>query len=260
MKKFLRALKPQVISEADFPPGVRARRNARARRLSLRLDIYARCVVLNIPRRTSMKKAREFALDHSIWIARKLRELPTPIPFMDGSVIPFFGVEHKILHQGTRARQPVTAENGTISVHGDAAHINRRVRDFLIAQARQNLHEMTRAKAALAGKTVKKLTVRDTKTRWGSCSANGEISLSWRLVFAPQFVTDYIVAHEVAHLEFMHHKKSFWKLCDSLCEDGAGARLWLRKNGQSLHRYGQQDGTSPSRTPLNLFSGNGQKA
>lgn len=259
MKKFLRALKPEVISESDFPPGVRPLRNHRARRLSLRLDIYNRCVVLNIPRRASLAKAKEFAWQNGPWIERKLTALPRPVPFAHGVTIPFFGADHQIVHASPRARQAASVENGKIHVHGDPAHINRRLRDFLINQAREKLHEMTKAKAALVGRELKSFSLRDTKSRWGSCSVQGEICLSWRLVFAPEHVIEYIVAHEVAHLEYMHHKKSFWKLCDSLCADGPGARQWLKKHGQSLHRFGQQGGDTASLLPLSSFSGNGQE-
>lgn len=259
MKKLLRALRPETISEVDFPPGVRPLRNHRARRLSLRLDIYSRCVVLNIPRRASLARAREFARQNSVWIEKKLASLPRPVPFAHGGVIPFFGADHEIVHASRRARQATGIENGKILVHGDPAHISRRLRDFLVAQAREKLHEMTKAKAALLGKELRGFSLRDTRSRWGSCNVKGEICLSWRLIFAPEHVIEYIVAHEVAHLEHMHHRKSFWKLCDSLCADGPGARQWLKKHGQALNRYGQQGGGAESLLPLSSFSGSGQE-
>jgi len=87
------------------------------------------------------------------------------------------------------------------------------------------------------GVTPARLTLRDTASRWGSCSAARVISLSWRLIFAPDFVRDYVVAHEVAHLKEMNHGPRFWALVRSLDPDFEQAQEWLRLHGRSLQRY-----------------------
>ena len=105
-------------------------------------------------------------------------------------------------------------------------------------RARMVITELAHEKADRIGKKIKGIAIRDTKTRWGSCSAQGRLNFSWRLLLAPPFVLDYVVAHEVAHLKIMNHSKKFWDLCASL-HDGniKTSRQWLKDNGEKLLRY-----------------------
>ena len=114
----------------------------------------------------------------------------------------------------------------------------RRVRDFLMAEARRELGERARAKAERIGARVAAVTIRDTRSRWGSCSATGRLSFSWRLILTPEPVLDYVVGHEVAHLREMNHSPRFWALCAELTAEVAGPRVWLKANGARLLRYG----------------------
>ncbi|MBC8269352.1 MAG: M48 family metallopeptidase [Rhodospirillaceae bacterium] len=93
-------------------------------------------------------------------------------------------------------------------------------------------------KATQIGKKATRITIRDTRTRWGSCSFKGCLSFSWRLVMAPPGVLDYVVAHEVAHLAHMNHGPEFWDTVDSLCPNASNGRAWLSENGSALHRIG----------------------
>ena len=111
--------------------------------------------------------------------------------------------------------------------------------DFLKAEARREIGVRARAKAGQLGMPIKAIALRDTRTRWGSCSRKGGLTFSWRLILAPEFVLDYVVAHEVAHLKEMNHGPRFWALCESLTTaDAKVARAWLRANGGALHAYG----------------------
>ena len=89
------------------------------------------------------------------------------------------------------------------------------------------------------GRPPARISMRDTRSRWGSCSRAGNLNFSWRLVMAPENVLDYVVAHEVAHLRELNHSARFWTLVDTLCPDVKDARWWLRTHGAALHRYGR---------------------
>lgn len=221
---------------------VTLRRNAQARRYTLRVQAATREVVLTLPPRGSLKQAREFAERNAAWIATRLARLPEPMPFVDGALVPLRGVPHRLVHR-PHARGTVwteVAENGAplICVAGDGPHVARRVRDFLKKEARRDLDVVSRRAASALGVTLKRVSVRDQSSRWGSCSTTGVLSYSWRLILTPPFVLDYLAAHEAAHLVEMNHSRAFWRQVERICPDFRRAKSWLDKNGADLHRYG----------------------
>jgi predicted metal-dependent hydrolase len=221
---------------------VQLRRNAKARRYTLRIHSAIREVVLTLPPRGSLKQAREFAQKHGAWIAARLQRLPQPVPFADGAVLPLRGADHRIEHR-SKARGTVwteTNETGTplLCVAGAAPHIARRVRDFLKREAKRDLEVASRQAARTLGVAVKRVSIRDQSSRWGSCSATGVLSYSWRLFLAPPFVLDYLAAHEAAHLVEMNHSRAFWRQVERICPDFKRAKGWLDAHGADLHRYG----------------------
>jgi hypothetical protein len=137
-----------------------------------------------------------------------------------------------------RGKGPAWIEDGVIHVTGDPAFLTRRVRDFLRALAKRELSERAEAMAAQIGRKVARVTVRDTVSRWGSCARGGNLSFSWRLIFAPEAVIDYVVAHEVAHLIEMNHSQRFWRIVEQLHPDAKAERLWLNNNRLRLMRIG----------------------
>jgi hypothetical protein len=134
------------------------------------------------------------------------------------------------------------ATRPTIRIAGRREHAPRRVEDWLKKQARSHILRRVTALAAELGVKVRRVSVRDAASRWGSCSTSGAISMSWRLIMAPNFVLNYVVAHEVAHLREMNHGTRFWRLVDRLVgeDEAETAQAWLRKNGTELHRYTAQ--------------------
>ncbi|HZK89522.1 MAG TPA: SprT family zinc-dependent metalloprotease [Stellaceae bacterium] len=221
---------------------VTVRVSPRAQRLSLRVDAASRRVELVLPRRFAEKTALAFVAAHRGWIAARVAALPPPLRLADGATVPVFGRPHFIRHvpdpQRGLAAAPVTIADGEIRVRGDPAHLPRRVRDHLIALAKRDFAARTRALAARLGKDVARVGVRDPKSRWGSCSSKGAISFSWRLVFAPEAVIDYVVAHEVAHLVEMNHSPRFWRVVAGLVPDSAAPRAWLKRHRLELLSYG----------------------
>lgn len=230
---------------------VRLRRYRQARRYTLRIQAATREVVLTMPLRGSVREATAFAQKHGAWIAARLARLPESTPFADGVVIPLRGTPHRITHRrNTRGTVWVETDgNGEnlLCVAGHAPHLSRRLAAYLKREARRDLEAASRRYAQEIGVRLKRVSVRDQSSRWGSCSSTGVLSYSWRLIFAPPFVLDYLAAHEVAHLVEMNHSMRFWRLLARLCPEIKRAKVWLDVHGTDLHRYGLSDaGTQPA--------------
>jgi predicted metal-dependent hydrolase len=210
--------------------------------MTLRVDVASGNVVLTLPRWTSENEGLKFVLEKSGWIQRQLRNLPTGVPFQSGSVVPFLGEDHHIrafpAPRGPAGLGPVWREDGAIHVAGEAAHHPRRVKDWFTRQARSLISPRAHGAAASLDKTVSRIVIRDTRSRWGSCSPAGVLSFSWRLVMAPEHVLDYVVCHEAAHLRELNHGRVFWALVNELHPDYETAEAWLKHFGPGLHRFG----------------------
>ncbi len=218
---------------------VLVRINARARRLILKVDPVTGDVVLVIPHRESLKDALAFARRQAHWIAGRRRDLTPAVALLPGDTVPFRGEDHAIIADPA-ARRGVWLDDAAaaIRVSGQAEHVPRRVRDWLRRMARDDL---TRSVADHAGRLdvrPTRVTLRDTRSRWGSCSASGALSFSWRLILAPPFVLDYVAAHEVAHLVHHDHSPAFWALVRDLIGDPGTPTAWLKRHGTDLHRFG----------------------
>ncbi|WP_029029984.1 M48 family metallopeptidase [Salinarimonas rosea] len=218
------------------------KRSARARRLTLRVSSATGEVVLTIPSRTALATAERFARDHAGWIATRVAKLPGRIAFADGVEVPLRGDPHRIVATGGRrapARVGRDAAGGpAILVPGDADLVGKRVSELLMREARADLAAAVARHTAAVGIPARRITLRDTRSRWGSCSARGHLSFSWRLILAPPFVLDYLAAHEVAHLKEMNHSARFWRVTERLCPRTDEAEAWLRRHGAGLHRWG----------------------
>ncbi len=176
-------------------------------------------------------------MNHAEWVADRLAALPDALPIADGSLVPISDVPHRIRHVPL-LRGGAWLQDGELHVTGAPEFLRRRVLDFLRAEALRRLSVMVVAKTAVLGATVRRVSVKDTRSRWGSCAADGSLAFSWRLVMTPEFVQDYVVAHEVAHLKHMNHGKRFWNLVDRLTPHAAAAIPWLQAEGFRLLRVG----------------------
>jgi len=199
--------------------------------------------VLTLPQACRMQEARRFLRSHLDWIRERLGHVPEPVPFVDGAAIPLRGRLHRICFVGARRHQGVVAvaDDPTmprLNVSGRAEHAARRLSDWLWAQARQDLDRCVNVHARTLGARPRRIGLRDQSSRWGSCSSNGVLSFSWRLILAPPHVLDYVAAHEVAHLVEMNHSARFWRLVARCVADVESAKRWLRTEGGELHRYG----------------------
>ena len=234
------AMTESKITLSNRAVPLRVRRHRRARRMVLRIDRARDEAVLTLPWRVSLKEGLAFAEERRDWLSQRLAELPARVPFAPGATIPLRGEPHRVMAgDGSPRRSGVVwVEAGEIYVTGNPEHVARRLADWFKAEAKRALEPLARAKAARLGYAIRRVTVRDTRTLWGSCSAAGDLSLCWRLTLAPPHVADYVCAHEVAHLAFRGHGPRFWRLVAELADDMEGARAWLAREGESLQRYG----------------------
>jgi len=216
---------------------VRVMLNPRARRMIVKVNPATGEISVTAPSRRGLAHALDFARGEKDWIAGQLAKAPGPVALVPGAVIPFCGKPHEIRSRHARGPAPVWQEDGIIWVSGHAAHAPRRVLDFLKSEARKACEALVLKHADKLGVKPSRITVRDTASRWGSCSSARSLSFSWRLILAPDFVLDYVVAHEVAHLKEMNHSPRFWAHVKYLVADKNTAQNWLRVNGRELQRY-----------------------
>jgi hypothetical protein len=213
------------------------RRSARARKISLRIDPAQGGVVITLPMRASRRAGLALLQTHEAWVAERLASLPSALPFLAGAAVPVRGVPHEICPVPA-GRGGAWIEDQRILVTGQPEFLGRRVADCLKRLARQELTAQATAKAKLAELSPKCVRIKDTRTRWGSCAPDGTLAFCWRLICAPDFVQDYVVGHEVAHLRHMNHGRHFWALADELTPHRATASAWLDRHGPALLRIG----------------------
>ncbi|MDX1784649.1 MAG: SprT family zinc-dependent metalloprotease [Roseovarius sp.] len=216
------------------PIAVTLRRSARARRISLRVSGLDGRVTLTMPRGLPEREGLDFARSKQDWLAEQLMRQEPEVQVSIGAALPVEGQEMTIA-PGTGRR--VVAEEGRLLVPGAPDSAAARVQAWLRTLARERLVAASDRHAAALGRSYGRITLRDTRSRWGSCTADAGLMYSWRLILAPPEVLDYVAAHEVAHLQEMNHSPAFWALVDQLLPGYAAPRKWLRVNGGALHRY-----------------------
>jgi hypothetical protein len=227
---------------------IEVRRHPAARRLTLRVSKTKRAVIVTVPAACRMEEAGRFVETNLDWVRERLGSVPEPVPFNDGARIPLRGRLHRLCFCGvTRARSVVeiVASEGApvgamprLLVSGRLEHASRRLKDWLMEQARADLDACVTRHSAALGVKPRSISLRDQTSRWGSCTAGGLLSFSWRLILAPSHVLDYVAAHEVAHLVEMNHGPRFWKHVARCMPRLEEAKRWLRSHGANLHRYG----------------------
>ena len=223
----------QIIQLGQPPIEITVKRSARARRLSLRVSGVDGRVSLTVPNRSGLSEAEGFLRDKEPWIRKHLDKQPAASAVEPGAMIPVEGVERKILETATRV---VRLHPHWIEVPHGAEKTAPRVRAFLKNLARDRLSAASAHYAQMVGKPFGRITLRDTRSRWGSCTSDGNLMYSWRLVLAPSEVLDYVAAHEVSHLVEMNHSDAYWAVVAKVMPEYKRPRKWLRDNGGALHR------------------------
>ncbi len=223
----------------DISPSLVLKINPRAKRMALRLDPKKQIVNLVVPKRGSMRDAYLFALEHKYWIREKLNALPPLIHFTHGTVIPILGedVTINITYDNTLRKTDIYLKNNELLVLTNKEDPSSRIKRFIINFAKEKLTALSHEKAALINKKIISVDVKDTASRWGSCSQDGKLCFSWRLIFAPLEAFDYVVAHEVAHLLHMDHSPNFWIECEDLSANYSRGKSWMKRHSGELIRY-----------------------
>lgn len=217
----------------DFP--LKVNTSFKLRRLNLRIDHKKRIVVLSMPKLYSKKKAFDFINEHIDWIEEKLANLPEIKEFEANETISLFGTAIIICHSNDFGA-PKLIDN-QLFVGGDKEFLHRRIKDYIKREAKKRFCAKSKALAEKIGCTLAGVSIKDTKSRWGSCSSLKHINYNWRVALAPDFVIDYLMAHEVAHLKHQDHSNDFWKTVNILCPSADEGKKWLLKNGNALYLY-----------------------
>ncbi|MEJ1157522.1 M48 family metallopeptidase [Prosthecomicrobium sp. N25] len=241
------ARRPVLPAHVDLDLGdgrtarVAVRQEPRARRYSLRIPTAGDAPVLTLPRTGRLPEALAFLERHRGWLADRLARRPAAIAFEHGALLPLRGTPHRVFHRpdlrGT-AWVETLGELPHIMVTGAREHLPRRLTDFLKREARRDIEPAVALHAGRLAVRPTAIRLKDTRSRWGSCTATGELSFSWRVILAPPFVLDYLVAHEVAHLRELNHSHRFWRAVRETCPDMDRGRVWLKRHGTLLHAYG----------------------
>jgi len=214
-------------------------RHRRARRYILRLTPDGQPRV-TIPRGGSKREAEQFLLRHADWIARERDRHARHRRHADrawttGDRIWIRGVLTPVWISGIDGQRQVRCGLDGLEMQDDA-DVRSAIERHLKARAARELPQRLRNLAGAHGLTVVRVTIRDQRTRWGSCSPHGAISLNWRLVQMPDSVRDYVLIHELMHLREASHSRRFWRLVHEACPWHVEARRWLRRHGPDLHQ------------------------
>jgi hypothetical protein len=227
----------RLLDVGDRPLVVTVRQSARARRLILRVATGSGDVTVTVPAGAALAEGFTLATRRSDWIRDRLDRLPPRIPFADGTTLPVLGSALNVRWQ-PGDRRSVARHEDDLVVSGPADGIAAAVERWLRAEAARAIAPLVADKARRLGVVAAGVGVRDTRSRWGSCSPTGTLSFCWRLVLAPADVLDYVVAHEVAHLRERGHGARFWSIVATLTACLDDGRAWLSRHGHTLLRYG----------------------
>lgn len=233
MLKALRALPDSPFMIDDMTVAIK--RHPMARRLTLRFDSKKNHFVMSAPKRASKKSMLEFAQTNASWMRKQIVVAPPSVVLKPGDFLPLEGKDRLIVHQDAPGVKIELSED-TITVFCREARFARALERFLRQRALEIVTRLSYEKAALIGKPIQSVTCRDTTSRWGSCTHDGKLSYSWRVIMAPFEVIDYLVAHEVAHLKVFNHSARFWETCRKLTDHTTFGKHWLQQNGSKLHQ------------------------
>lgn len=227
---------PELLKLDQHQVPLVVRRNRRSKRIYLRYNPADHIFALTLPQSTMVSEGVDFIHTKAEWIADILNHMPLKKHIKPGVVVPILGQKHRVRYVD-KLRGSFALRHGELLVSGPREMLPRRIEDGLKKIIRNELYDLACYKASLIGRSINRVTLRDTSSRWGSCSSDRNLMFSWRLVFAPYEVIDYVVSHEVAHLRHMNHSQNFWNTVEMLSPDYESWKDWLKYHGKELYRY-----------------------
>jgi hypothetical protein len=227
---------------ANIPVPVRVRRHVNAKKMVLRLSPQGDELRLTLPQKLAERHGKLFVQKQRAWIVGQVSNMAEAIPFEPDITLPLFGQNCRLIHHATQRGtiHQEESEKGSLAIGGQIEFFHHRVEQYIYQQAKQRFGLLAQQLSSQLDVRPASVTIKDTHSRWGSCSSKRRINLSWRLAFAPQEVAHYVVAHEVSHLKHMDHSPAFWQTVAELQPDYEAHKDWLRKYGKELHRYGKK--------------------
>ncbi|MBL4720295.1 MAG: M48 family metallopeptidase [Alphaproteobacteria bacterium] len=237
MTKNAKTSRIETITIGDRAVEIAIRRSPRARCIALRIDPAIGGAEIVLPPGASESEGLAFVATRGGWLLDRLDQMPRRITFKDGVAIPLYG-EATVIRHAPDKKIGVALEDNQLVVGGREEHLARRLKDWLRRDARRVISPLAWALADGLGQKPARISIRDQRSRWGSCSSTGALSFNWRLVLAPPFVLEYVTAHEVAHMQEMNHSPAFWSVVNDLTAHCVTGRKWLKTNGGGLHSYG----------------------
>ncbi|MEO0449021.1 MAG: SprT family zinc-dependent metalloprotease [Pseudomonadota bacterium] len=228
--------KMALVAKNGKTVNVRLEVNPKARRLILRLDERAHEAVAVAPSKRKIGEAAAFARDRVDWIAEHLQALPDAVTLSEGAVFMLRGEPCQISLDGSgRVPKLDIGPPLILRVPGQSETTGQRVERYLRKSAKSDLSDAVIRYCDHLRVEARRVTVKDTRSRWGSCTSDGRLAFSWRLIMAPPPILEYVAAHECAHLLEMNHSPAFWAHVERCRPEWKKERAWLRKNGRDLH-------------------------
>ncbi len=211
---------------------IEVRVHQRAKRLIMRYDTCQRRILVTRPPQITSKQALQFVEEKRSWLECQIKKAPTTTGVADGQLINILGNSYTICHIGGEG--PIEIDRDCLCLTGPLDQLHKNLKRWLLSHLIDFVAPLSHEKARLINKSVRSITLRDTKSRLGSCSNTADLSYSWRLVFAPKEVVTYVVCHEVAHLVEFNHSHAFWTLVTHLCPDWQQHKQWLKLHSPRL--------------------------
>jgi predicted metal-dependent hydrolase len=218
-------------------------RSSRSKRLRIVADIEVG-IRLIAPERVSLRECERFMYSQKEWILvqwermqkQRVKQAKLFQPFLEKNSVVYLGKEYQlVVDVGVRHWPPVSVEDDVLIVHCVKADLAEKILErWYRQQAKAVIAGALEKYRALMGVKYNELTIKDQKTRWGSCSSKGNLNFSWRLILAPKSVLDYVVVHELAHLREMNHSARFWSVVEKFFPEYKKQIKWLKDNGVGL--------------------------
>ena len=226
---------PKNIAYNGHKIPLRLRYNAKAKRIILRVDQETGGAIISLPRHASETEAISLVNERIDWIVDKISEFPPKITLTDGQSLTLMG-QHITIRHRPDLKMGVQLIGSEMIASGMREHLHRRIVDWLKKYTKGIITPRANNMASQLECKINRISIRDTKSRWGSCSSQGNLSFCWRLIMTPEWVLNYVIAHEVSHLKHMDHSPEFWKIVGTFGVKPKQARLWLNQNSRVLQR------------------------